>query len=627
MRVWALRQRRALLTALCLCIGPLAHADVDVEIRGVNDELRSNVLVYLSLARYKGRELDADTVERLHNRVEREVDAALRPFGFYEPKVESTVTEQGRGDWRVIVNITPGTPVRVDHIDVRVDGPGESDPLFKRILSNLPLHSGDRLSHAAYENIKADLQRTAATYGYLDAKLIRNELVVDPPNHSANIALELDTGQRYRFGATTIEQQVVSEKLVRRYLRYHEGEYFDLTQVLRTQFALDDAQYFANLEVLPGDPDRDTLTVPVKIRADAARRYRYSIGGGYATDTGIRGTFGFEDRRINSLGHNLSVAVQASQVQRYNVQAHYRIPFGDPAVENVAVNAVIQQETLADVTATTQSAGMSFTNVIAGWQHVLQLNGVHTISDNSAPTVTNVNTARTDELLVPELDLARVPKGYLGEPLFERPFLATVKASHSALGSQADFVQLHLQAERVFNLGRKWHLLLRDEIGTTFVKDFNDMPAVYRFFAGGDNSVRGFAYNELSPLEGPVCQTNAAGQVLTTANGSCQPKPGAYLKTGGKDVLTGTVEFIRELPRSLGVAAFFDYGNALNSFHKPDCVPGTEPGTTFCPPLLQYSVGIGLRVRLPVMTLGVDIAQPLSTNGGPRLHINFSPKL
>ncbi|HEY4449206.1 MAG TPA: BamA/TamA family outer membrane protein [Steroidobacteraceae bacterium] len=622
--------RRAPTLLLCLLAGPLAHAaGVTVEVRGVEDEVHDNVLAYLSFERYRkgGVDLNADTVERLHNRVEREVDAALRPFGYYEPKVESTVTDQGHGDWRVVIDITPGAPVLVDQMEVRVNGPGGNDPLFQRILSNLPLHAGDRLSHLAYDNIKADLQRTAATYGYLDAKLVRNDLVVDPPNHKANIVLELDTGERYRFGATDIEQHVISDKLVRRYLRYHEGEYFDLTQVLRTQFALDDAQYFANLEVLPADPDRDTLTVPVKIRADAARRHRYSIGGGYATDTGIRGTFGFEDRRINSLGHTLSVAIQASQVQRYNVQSRYRIPFGDPAVENISLNAIIQQETLADVTATTQSAGVSFTDVLAGWQHVWQLNAVHTISDNSAATVTNVNTARTDELLVPELDLARVPTGYLGEPLFERPFIATIRASHSALGSQADFVQLHLQAERVFNLGHKWHLLLRDEIGTTFVKDFNDMPAVYRFFAGGDNSVRGFAYNELSPLEGPVCQTNTAGQVVTTANGGCQPRPGYYLKTGGKDVLTGTVEFIRELPRSLGVAAFFDYGNALNSFHKPDCVPGTEPGTTFCPPLIQYSVGIGLRVRLPVMTLGVDIAQPLSSNGGPRLHINFSPKL
>jgi len=600
-----------------------------VEVRGVPDEVRDNVLAFLSFERYRrgGVDLNADTVERLHNRVEREVDAALRPFGFYEPKVESTLTDQGHSDWRVVINITPGRPVLVDRIDVRVDGPGESDPLFRRILDNLPLHHGDRLSHAAYDAIKADLQRTAATFGYLDARLIRNELVVDPPNHTANIALELETGERYRFGATTVEQNVVRETLVRRYIRYHEGDYFDLTQVLRTQFALDDAGYFANLEVTPQDPDRQAHTVPVKIRADPGRRHRYSIAGGWATDTGIRGTFGFEDRRINSLGHSLSVSVQASQVQKYFVQSRYRIPVGDPAVENISLNAFVQQQTLADVTAITQSAGVSFTDVTGGWQHVWLLNGVHTVSDNSAPTVVNVDQARSDELLVPELNLARVPTGYLGEPLFERPFYATIKASHSALGSQADFLQVHLQAIRVFPLIPKWHLLLRGEVGTTFVKNFNDLPAVYRFFAGGDNSVRGFAYNELSPLEGPVCETNSAGQVLLTASGSCQPKPGFYLKTGGKDIITGTVEVIRELPRNLGVAAFFDYGNALNSFRKPDCVPGTMPGTTICPPFMEYSVGVGLRVRLPVMTLGVDIAQPLSANAGPRLHINFSPKL
>ena len=621
---------RAPWLAACLIAAPLAHAaGVNVEVRGVSEELRQNVLAYLSFERYRkgGAELNADTVDRLHNRVEREVQAALRPFGYYEPKVDSTVADSGHNEWKVIVNITPGKPVLIEHIDVRVDGPGESDPLFHRILQRLPLRAGERLNHAQYEAIKSDLQRTAATYGYLDAKLVRNELVVDPPNHLANIALELDTGQRYRFGVTSIEQSVVREKLVRRYLRYREGEPYDLTQVLRTQFALDDAQYFANLEVQPGEPDRTALTVPVKIHADPSRRHRYSFGAGYATDTGARGTLGYEDRHINSLGHSLSIEVQAAQVTKYYVQSHYRMPVGDPALENVSLNATIEQQTLADVTARTQSAGPSFTAVSGNWQHVWQLNVVRAISENSAPTLVNINQTRTDTLVVPELDLASVPKGYLGEPLFEHPFFAEIKASHSGLGSQADFVQLHAQAERVFPLGGRWHLLLRDEVGTTFVKDFNELPAVYRFFAGGDNSVRGFAYNELSPLEGPLCARNAAGQVLLTANGSCQTETGQYIKAGGKDLLTGTVEVIRELPRGLGVATFFDYGNALNGFRKPDCVPGTAPGTRVCPPLIQYSVGVGLRVRLPVMTLGIDIAQPLSVSAGPRLHINFSPKL
>jgi translocation and assembly module TamA len=315
---WAGRRPpRASWLAVCLLLSPLVRAaGVNVEIRGVDEELRQNVLAYLSFERYRkgGAELNADIVDRLHNRIEREVQEALKPFGYYAPKVESTVTDQGHNTWRVVVNIELGEPVRVEHIDVRVDGPGETDPLFERILRRLPLHAGDPLRHAAYEAIKSDLQRTAATYGYLDAKLIRNELVVDPTRHTANIGLELETGERYRFGTTTIEQHVVREKLVRHYLRYREGEPYDLTQVLRSQFALDDSQYFSNLEVRPGDPDRELHTVPVTISADPSRRHRYSFGAGYSTDTGVRGTVGFEDRHINTLGHSFSVEVQAAQV-------------------------------------------------------------------------------------------------------------------------------------------------------------------------------------------------------------------------------------------------------------------------------------------------------------------------
>jgi translocation and assembly module TamA len=620
------RHRRAPAVAVCLLACPLAHAaGVKVEIRGVDEELRTNVLAYLSLERYKkgGADLNADTIERLHNRVEREVQSALRPFGYYEPQVESSVSDLGRGDWRINININPGKPVLVAHIDVHVDGPGESDPLFQRILRHLPLHDGDRLNHAAYESIKTDLQRTAATYGYLDARLIRAELVVDPPNHKANIGLELDTGQRYYFGTTSIRQEVVREPLVRRYLRYHEGEPFDLTQVLRTQFALDDSLYFSNLEVLPGDPDRTTHIVPVNIHADPSRRHRYSFGAGYATDTGPRGTLGFEDRRINTRGHSFSVEVQAAQVTKYSLRSRYNVPIGDPAVEKLTLAGTVEQRQLADVTTHTLSVGPSVTEVTGRWQHVWLVNAMRTTSD--LPLGAELRPgAHTDRLLVPEVDLASVPKGYLGEALFEHPFFAELRGSHSSLGSNSNFIQLHLQAERVFRLGKKWHLLLRDELGASLVSRFSQLPTVFRFFAGGDNSVRGFAYNDLSPTEAVCAQDPNTKQFLRNPGGSCSSIAG-YIKVGGKNVITGTVEVIRDLPNNLGIATFFDYGNAFDRF-------GTR---------LQYSVGVGVRVRLPVLTLGVDIAQPLSSSlrwdvtqqrflsvrPGPRLHINFSPKL
>ena len=639
--------RRAPAVAVCLIAGQLAHAaSVKVEIRGVDEELRANVLAYLSFERYRkgGADLNADTVERLHNRVEREVQAALKPFGYYEPQVESTITDLGHNDWRVNIGITPGKPVLIGHVDVRVDGPGETDPLFQRILRHLPLREGERLKHSDYESVKTELQRTAATYGYLDARLIRNELVVDPPNYRANVALELDTGERYRFGATSIQQKVVDETLVRRYLRYHEGDPFDLTQVLRTQFALDDSQYFSNLEVLPAEPDRTTRIVPVNIHADPSRRHHYSFGPGYATDTGARGTLGFEDRRINQHGHSFSLEVQAAQVTRYSLQSRYNVPFGDPAVEKLTLAGTVEQRQLADVTTHTFSVGPSITEVTGSWQHVWLLTATRTTSDLPAGAEL-LPGAHTDRLLVPGIDLASVPKGYLGEALFEHPFFAELRGSHTALGSDSNFIQLHMQVERVFRLGRKWHLLLRDEVGASLVSRFSQLPAVFRFFAGGDNSVRGFGYNDLSPTEA-VCTYDPTMMKYLRNNTppTCQSVAG-FIKVGGKDELTGTVEVVRDLPRNLGIAAFLDYGNAFDHLGR-QCAPHSPPGAAFCSPLLQYSVGIGLRVRLPVLTLGVDIAQPLSDTcvpptqptptqtspgscrrPGPRLHINFSPKL
>ncbi|HWZ63310.1 MAG TPA: BamA/TamA family outer membrane protein [Steroidobacteraceae bacterium] len=582
-----------------------AAAGVNVEVRGVDETLRSNVLAYLSFERYKkgGVELNADMIERLHNRVEREVQEALRPFGYYEPQVDSTVTDLGKGEWRVVVDIKPGRPVLVGNIIVRVTGRGENDPLFTRILSHPLLTRGERLNQPAYDALKADLQRTAATYGYFDAKLTRNELLVDPPHYTSSIALEMETGERYRFGPTTVEQHVIKESLVRRYLRYHEGDLFDLTQVLRTQFALDDTQYFANLEVRPGTPDPATHRVAVDIHADPNRRHRYSVGAGYATDTGARATLGFEDHRINDNGQSFNAQLQFAQITRYAVQTAYIFPVGDPALEHFALNGSIEQQILADVTAYTLSAGPSFTVVSNGWQHVWKLFAVRTTSED-------INGTTTDRLLVPEVDLASVPKDYLGEPLFEYPFVATLRGSDAVLGSDSNFIQLHAQLENVFHLGGPWHLLLREEAGASLVSRFSELPAVYRFFAGGDNSVRGFYYNQLSPTE-PFCTVGPNGKFLLTANGTCQ-SIGGYIRVGGKDLITGTVEVVHDLPRNLGIATFVDYGNAFDHF-------GTK---------LFYSAGVGVRFRTPWLTLGIDVAQPINNPGaGPRLHINFSPKL
>ena len=87
-----------------------------------------------------------------------------------------------------------------------------------------------------------------------------------------------------------------------------------------------------------------------------------------------------------------------------------------------------------------------------------------------------------------------------------------------------------------------------------------------------------------------------------------QPK---ITDVGGKHLLVGSLEIVRDLPRNLAVATFFDVGNAFDHFGDK----------------LEYAAGVGFRYRLPVVSLGVDVAKPLSTSGGWRLHLNITPKL
>lgn len=570
------------LLVLCALAAMSAHADIDINIVGVEGAVRRNVLAFLSLERYKDRDrVREDTIERLHERAEREVRAALRPFGYYEPTVRSTVEARPNGqDWRIDIHIEPGPPVILTSVDVQVTGPRADDPVFTNLLAAMPLREGAQLHHGEYEQLKSNLQRNAAAYGYLDARLLRHELLVDPATRTASAHIEFETGERYRFGATEIAQEVIRPELMRRFLRYEQGQPFDASELLRTQFALDDSAYFASVEVLPQERDRTTLTVPIRIAATANRQSRWTLGVGYGTDTEARGTISWDNRIVNTLGHRFRAELKLAEVSQ-KISGRYIWPIGDPALEKFELEGTWEHQIRADLDTYNTEARAGITRVPHRWQRVYYTRLVHAITEDA--------TSRVDSLLlIPGFSIASVPKGYLGEPLFGRQLYAEIRGSHTGLGADTDYLQLLAATEHVFSLAPAWHLLLRAEFGTTWAEDFSGVPGSERFFAGGDRSVRGFGFNDLSPVD---------------ENGE---------KTGGKHMVAGTVEVIRDLPRNLGLAVFVDAGNAFDNFGDG----------------LEYSAGIGLRFRLPIATVGFDIAQALSVDdASPRLHVNFSPKL
>ena len=560
---------------------------VGVEFKGVEGALLDNVRALSSLHRLSASsDLDAEMIARLVQRAPDEARAALRPFGYYEPRVETDLRREEDG-WQAVVTIEPGTPVVLVAQEVEITGPGRDESFLQRALERSPLTTGERLSHPAYEQLKSELLRAALGNGYLDARFTSSELAVDPGTHTARARLTLETGERYRFGPTTIEQDVVRDSLARRFVRFQEGDWYSAEALLRTQFAFDDSQYFSLAEVQPGERDRVAKVVPVRITSKPNKRHVYTIAAGYGTDTEVRGTLGWENRRVNDRGHRLRAQVQASSIEE-SVSLTYAIPWTDPAREKLAFelkNLDVERGDV-EIIGTTLTAGL--TQVRGRWQRVLSL-----ILDSTEDEITTFSDGSPEvdrspsRLLVPGISFARVPPDFLGSNAVATGLRAELLASTSELGSDTNFTRLNVRDDRRFRLGEKWQVYVRAEIGASLVGDFEELPARYRFFAGGDQSVRGYGYEELSPVD-------------EFGN-----------KVGGRHLLTGTVELQRSLPKNLVAAVFMDGGNAFNTFGDP----------------LEYSVGVGLRYRLPFLSVGLDVAQSVSESGrDPRLHINFTPE-
>ncbi len=582
--------RRSAVLAGLLLGGLGAHpalADITVEVVGVDGEARRNVLTYLSVERYRERtDVDADTMQRLFNRIDGEARNALRPFGFYEPKITANYKAEGN-DWQVDIAIEAGEPVRVRELKIEINGSGASDPAFDGIRNQNLLRIGMRLHHGSYEEVKSAMIRVAASQGYLAARMTRSEMQVDTAGHTAGLALVMETGPRYHFGRIDIDQKIIRPELMQRFLRFKEGDPYSANELLRTQFALDDSLYFARVDVEPGEPDETTLAVPIRISATKSSPV-LSLGAGYGTDTQARGTLSWTDSRINDRGHRLRFEIKASATTR-RIDSRYDIPIGDPALEKFSIEGINRFEDVASgVDSNETTLRPSVTRVRGNWQTVTSLSATRTTTEIGADKFAS-------HMLVPGFVVASVPQDFLGEALFTRGFYAELIGAHSKLGSDADFARLLVQVERGINLNYQWHLQLRGEFGTSITSSFSELPAIYRFFAGGDRSVRGFGYNTLSPRA-----------LVPQSDGTFKEEG-----IGGRHLMVGSVELVRDLPWNLAGAVFFDAGNAFDDFGDR----------------IEYATGVGVRYRLPVVSIGLDVAKPISTGGDMRLHLNITPKL
>ena len=564
----------------------------------MDGDLRQNVELNLSYSNLKSQKngVTRTTLNRLAKKATKEVSKALQPFGYYnatadvkitkaDADLKSFFTEKNSGDsWLVVVTVDRGPQVKIKEFSVKFVGEGDIRSDLNELVKESEIRKGDGLNHAKYKNLKQNLLNTAQSSGYIDAKYMLSEIRVDTVEQEAYVFLTLNIGELYYFGEISVEQEVLTEKVIDRYVKRYEGQPFAADSLLDLKFALSGGGYFNNVDVDVKKEEAQNNHIPIDISTTPAPRFSYTGSLGWGTETGPRIGAGIVNRRVNARGHKLKSNIRLADTENSFV-TQYKVPTGNMISEYYDAKFLFTEEDVNDVYsvryATSASHNIDFLKGILNYsltvvQEDFQFTG---------------EPEQRAQLLIPGATFSYVKSD---NPLFTRQgysFTVDVHGGLKSAFSETTFLHVGVSGNLILPVGDRMRLLLRGEQGRVITDDFSQLPPSERFFTGGVSSVRGYGYQDLGPR-------NDEGVNL-----------------GGKSLITASAELEYLFTQNWGVSVFTDAGNASNKDEFD----------------LRKSYGVGLRYKTPIGMVRLDVAHPLDKlNEGDKefkIHLNIGPDL
>lgn len=568
--------RRALLLLLVSSTA-MAAGELEVRVTPANSALKANIEGYVGTL--DGR--DRQALRRIRRIAEAEARKAAEALGYYQARIRSQI-EDGETP-RLILEVEPGERVRLRNVDIRIEGPASELAAF-RVPASSRLQPGATLHHGRYEDAKRLIQNQAARYGFFDGKFTRQRLSIDPAAGVADIELVYQSGPRYRLGAIAFTGDFpFDDELLRRMVPFKADTPYDSELIAELYQALQSSGYFESVRVDAIPTQAEQLRIPVSVALQTREPRTLGLGLGFSTDVGPRLRANWTRHWRNPQGHSYGVDMELS-APRQNVGLWYDIPGDPPLTDKLRIAGGYQYEELAsnDSLSRLLTFGPEWhSQRPGGWQRVLSVKAQREEyrlgNDSGLSTLlmpgASYSLLRSDNRLDPnqgyrlQFDLAGAVDGVL---------------------SDANVVHGNVMLKGLTTLFDNHRFLGRVQFGGTETNGFSAVPPSLRFFAGGDQSVRGYDYQSLSP-------ENDRGD-----------------KIGGRYLFAASAEYQYSLSDKWRLATFVDQGNAFNSLEFPT---------------LKTGVGIGIRWVSPVGPLRLDLAHALDDDGGIRLHFSMGPEL
>lgn len=533
----------------------------------------------LDLYRWRGSErMDEVQLRRLVRLAPQQIRDFLSTEGFYAPKVDAKL-ERKQDKWAVSLRVEPGEPVRVARFELQVTGPiDDGTPADRAQLEQMrkdwSLLPGAVFRHEAWESAKRNALKALLLAHYPTASIADSRATVNPENNSVDLRLVLDSGPAFSFGALEIQGlDRYPASVVERISPIALGDPYSQAKLLELQSRLQGSPYFSsatvNVDTDPARPDR----IPVQVTVSENPSRKVGFGIGMSTDTGARGLVDYRDLNFLDRAWRLGGTLKLDQKSQ-SLAGELQLPLTGQRFRD-SLNVLAERTDIAgEVTQKlVMGAKRSFIRgniesafglrYFAEQQDIAGAARTHSAALSPSYSWT---LRRIDNVLYPT-------RGYL--------LNLQGDVAARALLSDQNLLRGYARAAYFHPVGTRGQLILRGEGGMVAASSRNGIPSDFLFRTGGDQTVRGYAYQSLGIRKGSAV-------------------------VGGRYLAVASAEYVHWLTPKWGAAVFVDGGNAADTLR--DLAP-------------VYGYGAGARWKSPVGPLNLDIAYGQKTQ---QLRLHFS---
>jgi len=512
--------------------------------------------------------------QKLDEDIER-ILALYNDHGFIQARVESHDIAVDREQARVIITITlvEGPQYHVDEIKLT----GVTLLPESEVRRQLKFKPGDVFSRTTLRESVNGIADLYSTIGRASADITpRTEQIAAAAK--VNVTLEIVEGPVVYVERINISGNLRSEdKILRREVPMVEGDMYTLQKMQRARQRLINLGYFDMVNVTTA-PGSDKTKIVVNVEVTEKPTGIFSIGGGYSSADSFVGTIDLSQRNFLGKGYEASLRIRAGALTQQGV-----ISFTNPWMFDRPLSAGFDifstSRVFTDYTYRSVGGGLRASHPFEEyWRwhlgYRLSQDTISNLADGVvSPELIDQKGTRITSLV--SGSVTRDSRDNFQAP--SRGGQTVLSLEVAGLGGDSRFVKA-IGSTTYFKTIWFGHIISgRAELGYILGWGGRDVPIFERFYLGGPNSLRGWKFRQVSPVD-------STGFAI-----------------GGTTEVLGNIEYLVPLPFGLRIAGFYDAGNVyasgthLDEGIRSDVGAGVRWLSPFGPLRLDYGIKVDRR--------------------------------